>query len=237
MTTRFDRPGQAHPPAPPASTAPAPPPGPAPVVRTAAASRRANRKLLVLSILVVLLGGVVALGAARMLTKHTEVLVLARDVQVGAALTDDDLAVANVTTDPHLDPVPAADRAQVIGLVAQVKLFRGGLLTRSQLGKNDGFTTGQALVALALKPGQFPVRGLVPGQLVEVVSTPDATTDTSTKSTVPTTTIAAIVADVGQLDPSSQVTVIDVRVNADNQVALAQLNATGHLAVILQPGH
>lgn len=143
MTTRADgKPAQASYPV------PAAPPGPAPAVRTAAASRRVNRRLLALSVLVVLLGGLVAFVAGQMLTQHTEVLVVARTVQVGTRIGPDDLVTANVTSDPHLSPIAASQRGRIVGMVAQVALFPGELLTRSQVGAGSGFTRGQMLVAL-----------------------------------------------------------------------------------------
>jgi SAF domain len=142
----------------PAATAASP--GPAPVVRTAAASRRINRRLLVLSVLVVLLGGLVAFVAGQMLTEHTEVLAMARTVAVGSTIRADDLATANVTSDPHLSPIPASQRERIVGMVAQVALSPGELLTRSQVGPGTGFAPGQMLVALPRV-----VRGDLAGQV------------------------------------------------------------------------
>lgn len=244
MTTRFERNAPSHqaagapnaPLIPPAG--PPAPPGPAPALRTAAASRKTNRKLLILSVLVVLLGGVVALAAAQMLTKHTQVLALARDVPLGATLSDDDLTVANVTSDPNLTPVAASDRSQVVGMVTQVRLFKGALLTRSQLGKSTGFSSGQVLVALPMKPGQYPNQGLIPGDHVLVVSTPgtNSTGDAKGNSSPDQTTINAVITDIGAPDKSTEVTVIDVRVDNADGLALAQLASTGNLAMILLPG-
>jgi hypothetical protein len=159
VTTRTD--GKTNPatgyPAPAATAAP---PGPAPAVRTAAASRRVNRRLLVLGVLVVLLGGLVAFVAGQMLTRHTEVLAVARTVAVGSTIGADDLVIANVTSDPHLSPIPASQREQIVGMVAQVALSPGELLTRSQVGPGTGFAPGQMLVALPRV-----VRGDLAGQI------------------------------------------------------------------------
>ncbi len=111
-----------------------PPPPPA---RTAAARRRASRKSLVLSVLVVLLGGLLAFAAGQMLTARTEVLAVARDVQLGSAITAEDLTVANVSSDPNLSPIPASQRSEIVGMVAQVPLTRGALLTGARLLRRD----------------------------------------------------------------------------------------------------
>jgi hypothetical protein len=193
---------------------------------------------LVLSVLVVLLGGLIAFAAGRMLTAHTAVLAVARDVQVGSTITADDLTVASVTSDPHLSPIPAAEQSQVVGMVAQVPLTRGELLTRAQVGTGSGLAAGELLVALPLKEGQFPARGLAPGQQVLIVPTPGSTGSTSgtggTNAT-PDRPIEGTVAEVGVVNPTTQVTVVDVRVREGDGPAVAQLASTGNLALILLP--
>src|SRR4051794_171611 len=153
-------------------TAPTPP---APPLRSPASRRRSSHRALIFSVLVVLLGGLLAFAAGRMLTAHTEVLAVARDVQVGSTITADDLTVANVPADPNLSPIPAAHQSEVVGMVAQVPLTRGELLTHAQVGTGTELTDGEVLVALPLKEGQFPARGLTPGQQVLIVPTPGTT--------------------------------------------------------------
>ena len=214
-------------------------PGRAPAVRSAAPARRTRRGAIV-SILVVLLGGVLAVTAANVLTTRTEVLAVARDVPVGATITDSDLAVANVTSDRSLSPIPALRRSQIVGQVAQVGLVAGALLTPAQVGLSSGFTPGQVLVAVPLKLGQFPGRGLTAGQTVLIVSTPGtnggrtsgAGADKGTPAGQP---IAATVAEAGSMNPASGITVVDLRVSAEQGVAVAQLASTGNLALILLP--
>jgi SAF domain-containing protein len=216
---------------------PAPPnvaaPSSAPPVRSAAARRRVSRKSLALSVLVVLLGGLIAFAAGRMLTTQLPVLAVAHDVQVGSTITADDLTTANVTSDPNLSPIPAAQQSQIVGMVAQVPLARGQLLTRAQVGTGSGLTAGELLVALPLKEGQFPARGLTPGQHVLIVPTPGTTSSTGGTGTGRTT--EATVAEVGQANPTTQVTVVDVRLRADDGPTVAQLASTGNLALILLP--
>jgi len=213
-------------------------PTPVPTLRSAAARRHTGRKLLVLSVLVVLLGGLIALAAGRMLTAQTEVLAVARDVQVGSTITGDDLTIANVTSDPNLSPIPAAQQSEVVGMVAQVPLTRGELLTRAQVGTGTGLAVGEMLVALPLKEGQFPARGVTPGQQVLIVQTPGAAGSTSGTDAMGGTSdgpTEATVAEVGPVNPTTQVTVVDVRVREAEGPAVAQLASTGSLALILLP--
>ncbi|WAX58493.1 SAF domain-containing protein [Jatrophihabitans cynanchi] len=201
---------------------------------------------MIISVLVVLVGGLIAFAGTQLLTQHAKVLAVAKDVPVGARITDDDLTTASVVKDANLSPIPASDRSEVVGQVAQVALVKGTLLTRAQVGPSSGFTAGQQLVALPLKPGQFPGRGLVAGQKVLIVATPGdngaaPTTGGSTGSGGSTsgggTTpgVDGTVVDVGVRDPATQVTVVDVKVAAADGVPVARLASTGNIAVILLP--
>ncbi|WP_246080405.1 SAF domain-containing protein [Modestobacter altitudinis] len=187
--------------------------------------------------LVVLLGGLLALAAGQMLTAHNEVLAVARDVQVGSTITADDLTTASVSADPSLLPIPAEELSEVVGLVAQVPLSRGELLTQAQVSTGNGLAAGELLVALPLRDGQFPARGLTPGQPILIVPTPGptaATTDGGPEAG-PARSIEATVAEVGQSNPTTQVTVVDVRLPADDGPTVARLASTGALAVVLLP--
>jgi hypothetical protein len=203
----------------------------------------------IISILIVLVGGVIAFAGAQMLTQHAKVLAVAKGVPVGARITDDDLTTASVVKDSNLSPVPASQRSQIVGMVAQVALVKGTLLTRAEVASSSGFTAGQQLVALPLKPGQFPGRGLVAGQKVLMVATPGQNGTQLSTGTPPRgkgatsatsgsgspSGIAGTVVDVGSMNAATQVTVVDVRVAAADGVQLAQDASTGNIAVILLP--
>jgi hypothetical protein len=254
MTTRADGsqpsfPGSYPPATPPPAPAASPPSAtpPSVPVRSAAASRRTSRRGLIISVLVVLVGGLIAFAGSQLLVRHTKVLAVARSVPVGATITDADLTTASVVKDANLSPIDASDKSEIVGMVAQVGLVKGELLTRGQVGRGSGFTTGQQLVALPLKPGQYPSRGLDPGQKDLIVSTPgqngSAPTTGSSSSTAPgagssgaaTSGTQATVVDVGGTNPATHVTVVDVRVAEADGVQVAQLASTGNLALILLP--
>jgi hypothetical protein len=206
-------------------------------VRTAAANRRTSRRGLLISVLVIALGGVIAFTAAQMLTQRSKVLVVAQNVAVGEVIAADDLTVANVTKDPALSSVPEGDLDNVVGQIAQVRLVKGAMLAAGQYGPSSGFVAGQVQVALPLAVGQLPSRGLVPGQKVLVVATPGrsgvGTSDPITG--IPDGGIQATVANVGATNDATQTTVVDVQVPTESGVAVAKLASTGNLAVILLP--
>lgn len=208
------------------------------VVREASAPRRWTPKGVALAVILIVLGGLVVMVGLQNFAQRDTVLVVAKAVPVGTRITGADVTTAEITTDPALKPISSSDRDQVVGKVAMVDLRAGTLFTRAELGTSDGFTSGQVLVPLPLKQGQFPARGLSPGQSVTVVATPGgqgASSNSATTAPSSTTGTRATVAEVGATDTSSGVTVVDVRVPADASVALAQLAATGNVTVLLLP--
>jgi SAF domain len=246
--TRFDQPGQGRVPPPPPAAAPAgnghaaqpsgTVPSPPTVVREAAAPRRWTAKGLAAAVIFVVLGGLVVMFGVASFTKRDTVLVVAKAVPVGSTIDESDVTTAKISSDPALTPIPSGERDTVIGKVALVDLKPGTLFTRDELGTNDGFTTGQVLVALPLKQGQFPARGLAAGQSVLVVATPGSSSNSAGSpagTTTPGGGTKAVVTEVGATDASTGVTVVDVRVGANAGVPLAQLASTGNAAVILLP--
>jgi SAF domain len=247
--TRFDQAGQGRVPPPPPVAAPpgnghaAQPsgvgtvPSPPTVVREAAAPRRWTPKGLALAVICVVLGGLVVMFGVASFTKRDTVLVVAKAVPVGSTIDTSDVTTAKITSDPALKPIPSGERGTVIGKVALVDLKPGTLFTRDELGTSDGFTPGQVIVALPLKQGQFPARGLAAGQSVLVVATPGSSSNSGPPAgaTTPSGGTKAVVTEVGATDASTGVTVVDVRVAADAGVPLAQLASTGNAAVILLP--
>lgn len=159
------------------------------------------------------------------------VLVLAREVPYGAAISALDLAVADVSLDPTVATVPAGDVAMVVGQVARVPMLAGTLLAPESLRANAPPGPGQVLVALALPATRMPAVGLVAGDEVRVVNTPgqDAESPAEAPATLPATVVR-----LGAIDLDG-VTVIDVAVRSVDGPVLAAWSATGRIAVLLEP--
>lgn len=199
---------------------------------------RRDRRLLIVGVLVVLLGGILGATAARMITAQTDVLTLTRDVPAGNVLTSQDLSVVAINTDSRVTSIPASERSAVVGKTVQAPLVAGSVLTWRELGTGSGFTAGDAIVSLPLGEGRLPARGLRPGQTVLLVTTPTAN-GTPSSSASPTDSIrsgvVATVTEVGATNPGTSVTVVDVTVGVQTGAELAQLAATGNLSLLLLP--
>lgn len=132
--------------------------------------RRVSPPLLATGVVVVVLcalaiGSLYSGAASRQL-----VLAVARPVPIGTPITDADLRDVEVATGPGAATIPASRRAQVVGQRPAVALVPGALLAPAQLRAGSGPDPGQALIALALRPGQFPPE-VAPGDTVRVIST------------------------------------------------------------------
>src|SRR5579884_3616219 len=102
---------------------------------------------------------------------EVEVLAVARAVPQGADVTAEDLMVVRISPSGGLDPVPASSEASVIGHPVSVPLVPGTLLTESELTSAPGIAPDEAIVGVALKPGQMPAGGVSPGERVDVILT------------------------------------------------------------------
>jgi hypothetical protein len=130
--------------------------------------------LVVLSLAVVAAGGYVA----GHFTWHTpppptsSLVVTSTALAQGTRLTAADLRVVTVrdSTRPPAGAVSLRRADGLIGLVTSRAVPAGAFLQRSWLTPSGALPgPGQAVVGLALKPGQIPSSGLVPGQQVLIV--------------------------------------------------------------------
>jgi hypothetical protein len=180
-------------------------------------------------------GGAVAAATTMAAGDRVPVLSVVRSVDAGTTVTAADLGEARVADDPQLRPIPTSERTSVIGQVAGVDLRPGTLLTRNQLTPLAIPGDGQALVGLALGPGQLPDRRLQRGDRVLAVVTPEdaAVTPSGQGRTVSVTRSAQVVSSGA---PGTDGTVvIDVTVAETEAPGLAADAAAGRISLVLLP--
>ena len=192
---------------------------------------RRRPALVALGVVLAVLGALTAVVLVGSAGQRTAVLALARDVPFGAVVTDADLTRVQVSVDPGVATVPAADLSRVVGQVAASDLHTGQLLTPDALTSAAPPAAGQVLVGVALPAERMPAGSLQPGDEVLVVDTPAAGAD---PPSTPPASIQATVVRVGAADVNG-VSVVDVTVAAGDGPALAARAATGRIAVVLQP--
>ena len=164
---------------------------------------------------------------------RTPVLVVARDVPVGARITAADLITAQVGADSSVRTVPETRKTQMVGLFAAVDLRAGTLLTPSELTDAQSPQPGQMLVPVAQKASQLPA--LSPGDQVTVVPTPgsggqDNSSSGNGAAGPLTHPVPAVVDQV--TDPDAEGTVrVQLLVSSDAGSLILQQASTGRWAL------
>jgi len=162
------------------------------------------------------------------------VLALAREVTVGHVVAEQDLRHVKVAVDPGVLVVDAGQAASVVGKTMSVSLPAGALLTPDAVDGPAVPVAGQAIVSLALKPGQFPAE-VRPGARVAVVPVAAGTSGPVPRVPAPESgTWPGVVTSVAT-PPGEQVTVVSVQLadTAAGQVAAVPL---GQLSLVLVAG-
>ncbi|MCX5355563.1 SAF domain-containing protein [Streptomyces mirabilis] len=209
----------------------------APSTGTKARSKR-KWSLAVVLVLVALLGSLAGTVLVARAGDRVSVLGIARDVQAGQKITDQDLTVVSFAEDPGLSPVSAAQRSSVVGQIAAVDLRRGGLLTRSQLTVGGGLGDDEQIVGIEVKRGYAPRDELRPGDKVAAVLLPGQGTSSATSgsktSTQGTDLISVTVKSLSSPDASGSM-VVNVAVAPADGPRLATMAAAKQVALIRQP--
>ena len=213
----------------------APSPRPAPAPKVAAAPRQLQTRWLVAVAVLVLLGGAVLLYAIPLYSGHTTVVVMARDVKMGSALSAVDLTTADVAVGPQVAVVHPQDGA-LLGKTALADLSTGALLSPRQVGDAPVLAAGQQLVPVRLKLGQQPQQGLSAGQQVLAVPAPADPSSPGGQALSQAQPARATVVSAGDPDPATGDVVVDLRVPDSDAVALARTAATGAMTLVLLPG-
>jgi hypothetical protein len=177
-------------------------------------------------------------------TSRVEVLTVVRPVAQGQRIQRADLDVVRVSLDPSVRAVPVREGSAVLGQAARVPLVPGSLLVRGQYGRDNSLLAGDAVVALALKAGQLPGAGLIPGDTVAVLSTPSTSstgsppgseTGGSGSGGQEVLVRAAKVAGV-TTGTTGDSTVVDLVVPFEDATTISSAQALGQASLVLVPG-
>jgi SAF domain len=207
--------------------------GPRPL-RVAPARRQRRPTFILLGLLLVLVAGAAAAQLYLQVGGRTAVLAVARPVPAGHNITGQDLTEVRISVDPALRVVPASERSRVVGQIATVDLLPRSLLTREALAVASVPGAGQAIVGVALKPGQMP-NDLKAGDRVMLVLTPPAGGGSTAAPTGETGRVLVDDAEVFDLRQAEtdQATVASVLVARDDAAAVARAQATGQVSLVL----
>ena len=194
--------------------------------------RRRQLPLVVVGVLLVVGCALAFTDASLHLGTREDVLVVAQPVAAGQVLAAADLRAAKVSTGSGIDVVATGAEGSVVGRRAAVPLVAGSLLTTAEVGSAPPVGAGSDVVAVGLKAGAYPP-ALAPGDRVEVVPVPGASSGSATGSAsagnpVQATVLAVEGAPVGSGAP----TVLSLAVAARDAGEVAALAAAGQASVV-----
>ncbi|MER6734658.1 SAF domain-containing protein [Streptomyces puniciscabiei] len=205
-----------------------------PITTTAPVKRERRWSVAALCIVLAVVCALGAAWAVNSASSRTKVLAVARDVPAGQVLTAADVTVAEVSADAALNPMPASDKASVVGKRTAVDLRQGGLLLASQLTAGTGLGDNKQQVGVLVKRGQAPAGTLFPGDKVLAVTTPAQGSTTTAKDDPSASSIDAVVVSVSRPDASGAV-VANLAVGTNDGPALASLASQGRIALVREP--
>ena len=209
--------------------------GKKPVSRLRGTTRRRSLPHLLLGALLVLACAAVFLVVSLNSGNRETVLALARPVAVGQVLTGQDLKQVNVAVDPGVSVVDRNQAARVVGRTMSETLPAGALLTLDAVSGAGVPAAGQAIAALSLKAGQFPVE-VSPGTHVSVVFVPgQAGAALASPPTPDATTVWPAVVTSVTAPPNQQVTVVSVQLSQADARQVAAVPA-GQVSIVMLAG-
>lgn len=162
------------------------------------------------------------------LTDQVPVLALARPVTVGQALTPADLREVMVAADPEVAIIPSFQAGSVVGSTAAATLPAGTLLHPGVLGQGLQPGSGEAMMGLALAPGQFPPE-LAVGARVLVLPAADPAEELELDEAAPgwRATVAGV-----HPTTTDAITVVSIQLDEDDA---AQVGTAGLVTLIMVP--
>ncbi|MGO0577713.1 SAF domain-containing protein [Ornithinimicrobium panacihumi] len=164
-------------------------------------------------------------------TDATSAVAVRDTVMRGETISAADLLTVQVTPDPALALVPAADLDSFVGQRAVRDLSAGALLTPDAAAEQVVPGAGESVVGLALTSGLMPGEPLMVGDRVRVVAIPGQAGDPAAFESADTVFGAEVVGVAASVD--SPQTVVSVLVPERDAARIAQWASAGRAALVL----
>lgn len=200
-----------------------------PVTLTPRGRRRPG--LLMAGVAMAALGALTVMWLVSSVGDRSAVVLVARDVPYGAALSAEDLTTTSAALDSTVAVVAADDADAFVGMVAATDLAAGTLLSPASVTAGGVIGPGEVLVPLPLTSDRVPAGGLSSGDELLVIDAPPPGADPVPGAPA---SFTARVVRVGQPDVNGTV-VADVVTTATDGPAVATRAATGRFAIVVVP--
>jgi hypothetical protein len=135
------------------------------------------------------------------------IVAVVQPVHQGQQISTTDLGEVEASISGSVHPIPYSAVGSVVGRDAAVALVPGSILTTGDVSNASRIPAGDAIVGIALKAGQLPSAGVVPGEQVMVIQTglPGSPAPTFPSSSAISGSTSGQPSSVGVLVPRAEV--------------------------------
>ena len=209
------------------------PPSGGSVQRVAPKLRRRRTHLLgVVALLIV--AGLAAVFIVQQLQTQNRVIQVRADIPRGAVIKASDLAEVTVGAIPGVSTVSAEQLPSMVGKRATIDLAKGSLLPEDGVGAVAIPAAGQTLVGIRLDQGRMVIGDVAVGSRLRLIVTAPQGGDPSFKDGNSARQFGAVLMGSSPaLDGAA--TLVNVQVDQRNAALVAQLAATGRIAIVQDP--
>lgn len=200
---------------------------PAPEQVVAVKPRR-NMRLVLLGIALAVIFALLAVWAVNRAGAARSVVVVSKDVEAGDQIAASDLSTTQVRGGESLSTVPADHLESIVGMRASHPMPAGTLVNDEAFQRRVTPRSGEVLVPVQVKTGQYPASGLESGDSVRVVVTGGGQ---SLEGLEPGSAFNGVVLSVGELDESGAMTV-DVSISSKYATSAAAAAGTGRISIL-----
>ena len=180
------------------------------------------------------------------------IVAVVQPVHQGQQITSSDLGEVEASISGSVHPILYSAVGSVVGKEAAVALVPGSILTTGDVSNASRIPGGDAIVGVALKPGQLPSAGVVPGQQVMVIQTglpgspaptfPSSSSSPGSTSSQPSGVGVLVpraevydVASPGSASGSSPTQMLSIQLPQNLAPAVSVAAAAGEVSIIVIP--
>ncbi|WP_344943707.1 hypothetical protein [Actinomadura miaoliensis] len=202
--------------------------------RLPSAPRERKPALAALAVLLILGGALTSAYLVMASGQRVSAIRIAQPVAAGQRIPAGALEEVQIG-DTGVAYISWSERLRVTQAYAAVPLVKGALLTNEMVSRGDDAARGRVVVGLALKPGQFPARGLETGRRVALYAVGGANGGPRAGTVLSTDAIVLGVGGGTSDRLRDDLTSVDVAVAPGEAALVTQAASAGTVAVGLVP--
>ncbi len=209
-------------------------PGPIGSVQRVEPRLRRRRTHLLGAVALLIVAGLAAVFLVQQIQTQNRVVQVRADIPRGAVIKASDLAEITVGSVQGVSTVPAEQLPGLVGQRATIDLARGSLLPEGGIGAVAIPVAGQTLVGLRLEQGRMVIGDVRTGSRLRLIVTAPQGGDPAFKDGNSGRQFAAVLVEISPaLDGAA--TLVNVQVAQKDANPIAQLAATGRIAIVQEP--